>query len=614
MIHRTVASAIAATLLFAAISEPDAASPQASAPGVDELIAWLDTRETEWIATAHLQAMPLAALPLLLQPGRVTSGPHDRWTAHQLALAKLGIPAIRAITARVMAIVGSDPQAVPAAHPLIKVLGAMGPAAIPALVQIAESSEAAYVTFDALDEVVRLEPAAYAFGQDRSAWDVWRPADDRLSALQGQLEPLIPRIRHVTERAVRQWKPGFTPAQRPAAYLLARWGTGEARARGMQVLEDLARADDWLATWLLNALPAPRAAALIRLAATTVRQGELRGATLLIMARRLHQLGDPGYVTLLDVPLHDGRPDVRMDTARFIASTGALSSAMLLVPLLDDRTPENGRTVATVAHESLQRLTLQQFPPDAKLWREWLEQNRQTSRRNLVARRATAQDTAIRTVPIWEANRWIDEFAPVDGSIIFPVIDEYLRRPDLVARATGPNSFHGMREPRIVTLLLEMSQQRVAGALDRLVASLEAADPEVRMFGARALAAYDRPRALERLAREADASEAWHRNRASEFLLQLGDKRGMPGRLETLNNDYEPIRMYACRDLRVYSQQPLPCDAGAAPAQRAANVAAWRAWWSANERGFQVRSREAGLDLAAFPPFSPVSIGGRPVR
>jgi hypothetical protein len=158
-----------------------------------------------------------------------------------------------------------------------------------------------------------------------------------------------------------------------------------------------------------------------------------------------------------------------------------------------------------------------------------------------------------------------------------------------------------------------MTQRSLPGALQRLELCLTAASPDVRMFGALALSAYDRPRAIEALAREADGGEAWQRGRASEFLLQLGDRRGMPARLDALDGS-DDTRLFACRDLRVYSQLPLPCDPSAGPAERAAESAAWRAWWNTNGSTFRVRSREAALDLEVFPSISPIGIGGRQVR
>jgi hypothetical protein len=546
-----------------------------------------------------------------------------------LALAKLGEPAIPAIRDRAMAILRTgDSGGIHAADPLIEVLGSMGPSAIPSLVQIAEASKTSSVALSALDEIVRLEPRSNVFGQDLSGWLFWRPADDRLTQMARELVPLLPRIRQLMERAIPLWKPQSPPPQRSAAYLLARWGTGENRARGLQVLDDLARNEpfyDALASIrLLHALKAPQTAALIRTTVEKVPTSDgLKGGFLLGMAIALRQLGDSNYATLLDIPLRDGRPDVRMDAMRFIASTGDLSNVALLLPLLNDRTDSNGRSVAEVAHESLLRLTMeQQLPPDASGWRGWLERTKTASRANVVAQAVEARTAAISNVPIWEANRWIKEFAAGDGATVFPLIDAYLRRPDLVASAVGPNRGIGsggtgpvgLYGPRIVTLLLEMTQQGLPGASERLVTCLEAADPSIRVFGSLALAAYDRPRALDRLAQDADASEGGSPDLASEFLLQLGDKRGIPARLATLNHDYEALRLYACRDLRMYSQQPLPCDARATPLERAVQVAAWNAWWIASERTFTVKTHEAILDLHASPLISPVSFGGRVVQ
>jgi hypothetical protein len=74
-----------------------------------------------------------------------------------------------------------------------------------------------------------------------------------------------------------------------------------------------------------------------------------QGQYLLRMATALDQLGDARYADFVDLPLHDSRPFVRMDTARFIASTGDVSNVTRLLPLLDDRTEWNGRAVASVA-------------------------------------------------------------------------------------------------------------------------------------------------------------------------------------------------------------------------------------------------------------------------
>jgi len=618
-----MAAPVAAIILGAGAGIVAAQDPSDRMPSVQQLVDWLDHPETEWVATARLADVPQKAIPLLLRPDRAVSGPHDRTTAPMLALSKIGEPAIPAIADRLLAILraNDDAQVFAAARPLIEVLGSIGPRAVPVLVQVAEASHTPAIASDALDEIVRLEPRTSVYGQNLSPWVFWRPADDRLAELEHQLVPLLPRVRQVLERAAKEWKPQSPAPQRPAAYLLARWGTGDVQARGVQVLVQLAEADQPFyyaveSIRLLHALKAPETAPLIRTTAARVPDAnDLRGQYLLMMATALHQLGDARYADLLDVPLHDSRPNVRMETARFIASTSDVSNITRLLPLLDDRAEWDGRTVAAVTLESLRRLTREELAPEATLWQAWLETHPGVSASELSGALAQSRVTSIGSVPMQQATEWLDGVDAADGSESLPLIDAYLRRPDLdattVGGGTGPA---GMFAPKVVTLLLGMVQRSIPGAMERLELCLTAASPDVRMFGALALSAYDKARAIEALAKEADAADAWHRGRAAEFLLQLGDKRGIPARLEAVDSDQEAARLFACRDLRVYSQMTLPCDASAGAAERARQFAAWRAWWNGNGTAFQVRSREAALDLEVFPAITPVSLGGRRIR
>lgn len=603
------------------------ASAQSLTP--PEIVAELDDPATAWRATAQVQAIPAAALPLLLQPGRVASGPHGRWTPHMLALAKLGEPAIPSIVERAIAILKErESTAFAAAHPLITVLGSLGPAAVPALLQIAETSSNPSVTAAALDAIVQLEPSTSVFGQVLSPWEFWRPADARLDDLRRELGPRLPRLRTLMERELTGRKPQSHAPHRIAAYLLARWGESETRRRGRQVLVALAQADesfydDLESVRLLHRLRDPEAADLIRRTASRVPDGtDLRAQYLLSMAIALHQLGDRDYAALLSAALRDTRPHVRMDAARFLAASAEVGHGDLLVPLLGDQATWNGRTVAHVALESLRRLTFEPFDADPTRWRTWLEANRHASRHALVARRVRSHLQAMPAVPIWEANRWIDAFAGADGAALLPLVDRYLDRRDLDASAVGPGTSLGgggsgpigIHGPRIVTLLLDMALLQVPGALQRLTACLEVADPEVRLFGALALSAFDRRRAVDRLAVESAAPEGRQRTRASEFLLRLGDTRGIPARLEALTSDQEAIRLFACRDLRAYTQMPLPCEADASLSDRAANARAWRQWWERAGPTFRVNAHAAALDLQAFPVISPVTIGDRRVK
>src|SRR4030095_1999935 len=112
-------------------------------------------------------------------------------------------------------------------------------------------------------------------------------------------------------------------------------------------------------------------------------------------------------------------------------------------------------------------------------------------------------------------------------------------------------------------------------------------------------------------------------SKAAEFLLDLGDRRGLASRLEAFdrdaklsinNNAGRAIRLFACRDLRIYTQQPLSCDADAPADVRAVQAAAWRNWLNTQGATFEIPQRAAALDLEAFPLISPIAIGNRIAR
>ena len=106
-----------------------------------------------------------------------------------------------------------------------------------------------------------------------------------------------------------------------------------------------------------------------RTAARVPDTSDLKDQALLSMATALHQLGDRDYAPLVSVALRSPRPYVRMDAIRFVAASDEISDAALLLPLLDDQAEWNGRTVAQVALESLQHVTLERIGADPKAWR-----------------------------------------------------------------------------------------------------------------------------------------------------------------------------------------------------------------------------------------------------
>lgn len=158
-----------------------------------------------------------------------------------------------------------------------------------------------------------------------------------------------------------------------------------------------------------------------------------------------------------------------------------------------------------------------------------------------------------------------------------------------------------------MTLLLEGALAGTAGFQDRLAASLRANDVNVRVHGALALSAFSRRPATDQLALELRTVERWQRRGVSDFLLRLGDARGIPALLDTLDDPAEPPPFFACRDLRIYTQQPLPCDPRADAGQRSREAAEWRAWWRAQQGSFRVPTFEAELDQAVGLRVSPVS-------
>jgi hypothetical protein len=136
--------------------------------------------------------------------------------------------------------------------------------------------------------------------------------------------------------------------------------------------------------------------------------------------------------------------------------------------------------------------------------------------------------------------------------------------------------------------------------------AMQAADPEVGLYAALAVGTYDRRAALDRVARELVRPEQWLRERAAYFPLLFDDARGIPVLIDRLEQDHEAARHLACEDLRLYTQQPLPCVATLLPGERESNIKLWRSWWS-TVSDFQPKGRQAMLDRLAIPEVLPVS-------
>jgi HEAT repeat protein len=512
------------------------------------------------------------------------------------------------------------------------VLGAIGPAAIPALVEVA--SYAPGLASIALQEIVALEPAE-PFGQEFDLWSQWHPQSDRLERIARYVTPILPRIAEIMERDIRAWRPQGDAPQRPAAYLLARWGTNQKKTRGLEVLDALARADEPYyysleSAILLHRLRAPGVAAVLRQVGLRVPATyDLRDQVFLMLGIALFEIRDDSYLDLVKTALRSENLFARTEAFRFAAKSGDLKLVPPLLDLLDDNTETGYETVETVkgrdvstretiagvAAASLRRLTLQSIGRDAARWRTWWKRHQRSGHRQLVSEFLARHACRIRSVPIWEANRWIEQLGTTTDPLILPMLRAYIDRPDLNPSATGPHSFRGsgssgipmsLVPPQVVTSLLRLAKLAHQEARSLLEHATQAAHHEVRLCAALAIGTYDRRAALHYLSSELARPEQWIRDKAAEFLLLLDDARGIPILIDRLERDHEAARYLACRDLRLYTQQPLPCDSTLPPTERAANVERWRSWWS-TVTNFQPKRHQAALDLLAIPEVLPVS-------
>ena len=626
-----------AVLSCAVIMIPQSSGYQVAAsqepPPLDQLITWLDDRSSAWVATAWLQQLGEPAIDALLASGRIQTGPHGRFSARMLALAKIGEPAIPHILKKTLMPLSRTDQDSSEASALVKVLGSIGPAAIPALVEMAAKSPS-WISSRALEEIMALEPATEAFGQDVSPWNRWRPQNDRSVEIARLIAPCLPRIEEVMDRQAKAWRPQSPAPHRPAAYLLARWGDGRERARGLNVLKALARTDEPFyyhleSAMLLHRLRAPDAAAVIKeIAGRVTNQTGEKDQYLLRIGVALFQLGDQSYVELIKSAMRSSNRTARIEAIRFAQNSGDLSLAPSMIDLLGDtaetgsQTVEtiNGRTITTrqtigeFAADSLRRLTFQSIARDAAAWRAWWENHRKSSYSDVLQEFLGSYSDRVESIPMWEANQLIADLSGISDPLIFPLFREYLDRKDLDASRTGPNSFKGgggdgpggIWGPQIVTSLLRMAQLGHREGQSLLGHAMEVVDPRVRIFAAMAVGSYDRSSAIDSLVREMEMPDRGYRYLAADYLILLGDNRGIPDLIDRLEDKYEATRHRACGDLRLYTQQTFPCD-GRLPADvRAANVKRWRSWWS-SALNFEPKVRQAALDRLASPEVIPVS-------
>jgi HEAT repeat protein len=622
-------AALTSLLVFASPRSSSATEAGQEAPPITTLIAWLDDPSTAWIATAWIQKVGPAAVPALLTPGAVTSGPHGRLGPRMLALAKIGEAAIPTINARLSDLMRApDREDLREESELIRVLGAIGSSSIPTLIEFASTSRSAVTKSRALEEIVRLEPRT-SFGFESDPWRGWHPLDDQLQRIEQQIVPALDRIQEmVTEETSSD-----QPYRWSGAYLLARWGSGDRRTLGIRVLTEAAMKQPFYRAFeiaeLLYRVQAPGIAQLLRHMAAELPQGGLSDQSRLRVAVALSQIGDRDCVELLLMALHSKNEGAVTDGIRFAGSSGDLRLVPPLIELLANKTETGAESISTIggkvvrkritiadlAVEALQGLTLQSIGVSQRQWLTWWRGNRGKQQRDLVLRFVEKHVGRMKTVPIWVANGWIKKLARLPGAGGLRLLRIYLERPDLDSSKVGPTASEGglgplsylPAAPPVVTILLRNVQMGNNEARGLLGLAMESKDMSVRLSAALAVGSFDWGAASDHLTKELASADNSQRDYMGDFLLSMKDSRAIPILIDRLDSDYEASRFMACFELRLYTQQPIPCDAKVDSTEREANQTLWREWWGST-RGFEVKSHEAELDRLASPEVTPLTV------
>jgi HEAT repeat protein len=603
-------------------TEPGARRQQQDS--LDALIARLNDPKTSWSADLALQKIGAGAVPALLE--NLRQHPEEfcavgRRNDSERVLLKLGPAAIPFIVQELPKDRGEDTRGpLPARWRLIRLLGEIGPRAIPALIDIAEKDAANQA--NALDK---------ALGRDY--WPQFNAVDDpwattgpiKLDQDQraAQLTPLIPRIKKMLEKALKESPPSNATPHMALASILARWADPASKPVAVNLLLEVAKttpsADSRRrALALLTELKVDAAADLIRRNVPTRAEYDLADQVQLEAARQLRVLGDPSYFKLV-VPLFES-DDIwaRRNAVDFAAQTLDLRFVPYLIKRLDDSTP-TGTQMAGPGNESrqeefrepvlrcLERITLQQIAGQSELWQAWWRQNGSLTRSRLVQIEVAKMLSRFDATPFWKWNDWMNRLAGTYDPAVIPLIRRYVSSPLVSVRATGryerwgscceDESWPWGYAPPAVTLLLGLSRKGNSEATRLLYDCLDSVDREIRQLAAVAISTFDRKTALEFLIHEMKEGDQWTALEAAELLVRLGDARGVTGLITFLqDSDSDAGRWLTYNVLREFTQEEIEYNPDGDPEEREAAVQRWWAWWRANEKTFQVKVDAARLD------------------
>lgn len=574
-------------------------------------VAELSIPAASWPASAVLQRCGPSAIALLVD--RLAADPfadrhHGNHSATMKALEKIGPAALPALAGFLTDERLADSSAGAACLSALLVTRRIAPAqAVPHAVRAVRRGSAPL----RLEALRLLLGSEFYFGRlTFGGFGVPRlpPTQEERAALDSALREAAAALRDL------RIDPGEGPWPTIAlGELWARWGDPTLRARGLDALTRAARdvvsgmsGSALLALARAGALDGQLEAALWAAGRPAYERAELADTLLVVgaspAARELAR-------TLIVGLLGDSDPTQR---ARAIGVAGR-SRELLLVPPLIERLGDDGpsRTTTTVdgkssAHplseaalEALERLTHAELGPDAAAWRRWWAEHGDRDRRELYSAALRRAEGGFIELQPWRRNLLVESLAEPDAAFL-PLARTWLRSSDLDSSQVAMHSYRGGmgHEHAVITALAELAMEGDENARALLLEATTIRDAPLAAAARWAVALFDRPRALAAL--RAEMSRPGCQWDTARDVAALGDRGAIDEWLGCLADENETLRALAFPDLRSYTQRELPFDAAASPAERAAQLAAWRRWWSGVPEDWSPRVRAAQIDGEDF--------------
>lgn len=572
------------------VTPPPAAPP--ALPGarnllVDDLLAALAQPTVSWEAAAELQRRPpddvVPALVAHLRADPFVDLEHGRHSITMKVLEKIGRPAIPFLDSALddRSLAGNDHPDLVFVVTTVIVLASIDRAeALPTLLRVARTSPERGVRIQALFPLASGTPPA-------DEWDVYDPAD-RNAGLRAAVAAHVDAL-----EALVADEETYVGVQ--AAATLVRFGAGDARLRAVQHLAAVpGSAPEWSETalWALRDYDGP-----------PVPDSPLASPTLdpRLGPPALRALRDPRWKDVLLRALADPSEETRRQALELAGRSHETS----LVPALIERLSDEGLNgasssrevdgaVVTVDHvlgetaaEALRQLTFQDLGRDAAAWQAWWETHAGRDWRTL---RSAFVESCLARVPAADGGTrfgWLALLVDDPEASVVPLVDAVWRTP-LPTETFFLETIGGASsDVRILHALGRQGDARARALLEEMAASTD----HRRVEAAVALAAWDRPRALELLAENLTGCEPG----VSDGLLRLGDPRGVSSFFPCLDGSDAQA---AHAGLRAVTQQaigPSPDEVRPLASWQAAKPL-WETWWAGASEGYVVDLQPSRID------------------